>query len=419
MEYKYDEIKKCRLCKTESLQDILSLGDLSYTGRFIEKDESDPPIARLAIVRCTNCGLVQLKDIYPESEMYGTSYGYRSSITETMRNHLHKISEYAYKKINGNDNYSILDIGSNDGTLLNYFKENNVNLVGIDPCASKHKDNYPQNTIIVNDYFSRQKLLENGAPIKFDIITSIAMFYDLNDPIVFAENIFSVLNDNGIWITEQTHSHTLIDSNAYDSICHEHATYLSLRAMENICKKAKLKILDISTNNINGGSFTVLISKINSTYQTNEHSLSLFQDKESRLSLNNERVWKNFKNRVYNHKKELQELLDKFKNEGKTVLGYGASTKGNVLLQYCNISTEVMPFILERDPEKYGKYTPKTNIPIISEEEGRKMKPDILIVFPWHFKEEIIKREKEFLLNGGTLLFPLPEIKLITDKDIK
>lgn len=409
----HGEVRACRLCWGRDLNDILDLGSQFYTGRFIAKGGGYPPNKRLAILRCSSCGLVQLKDTYPNTEMYGDTYGYRSSVTDTMKKHLKEIGEYAVGLSRKDCELTILDIGSNDGTLLNVFDRRNT-LVGIDPCANKHKDNYPKNALVINDFFSRENLRKNNSLYAFDIVTSIAMFYDLNDPVSFADNIHSVLDDEGIWISEQTHSHTLIESNAYDSICHEHATYLSLRAMEEICSKVGFRIIDISTNNMNGGSFRTTIAKVGSSHLVNENAIQSFRDRENSLFLDSTDVWKKFSTNVHLHRDAFKARIRNYNQNGRTVFGYGASTKGNVILQFCDISPDLMPMILERDPNKFDMFTPGTQIPIVSEKYGREMKPDVLVVFPWHFKDEIIRRESDFLANGGTLLFPLPEIELVT-----
>jgi len=318
----FGEIRACRLCGGGELNDILDLGSQSYTGRFIISGENNPPYERLAILRCEDCGLVQLKDTYPDTEMYGDTYGYRSSITDTMKQHLKEIGEYAVSNSRENKELYILDIGSNDGTLLNILDNGKNILVGIDPCANKHKENYPENALVVNDFFSRENLRKNDSPLAFDIVTSIAMFYDLDDPISFANNIHSVLDDDGIWITEQTHSHTLIESNAYDSICHEHATYLSLRAMEEICRKAGFRILDISTNSINGGSFRTTIAKVGSTHLVNEGAIQRFRDKENSLFLDSNDAWEKFNTKVYLHRDEFQAKIKYYNQNGLTVFGY-------------------------------------------------------------------------------------------------
>lgn len=412
-------IKQCRLCGGDNIEEILDLGVQCYTGRFPLQGESDPPSAELVICRCNNCNLVQLQHFHASDEMYGMTYGYRSSVTKTMRDHLMEVKDVAIKWVDGErDDLKVLDIGSNDGTLLGYFNDMTDKLVGIDPCVNKHLDNYPESAQPISAFFSACAIAENAIYKKFNIVTSIAMFYDLDNPIEFACDVSSILDDNGIWITEQTHSHTLIESNCYDSICHEHATYLSLEAMEEICRRAKLKILDVHTNNINGGSFRLVISKSESSLTANEAAIEEFRIAENMLALKDKRVWDLFRSDVKKHKNELFDYISNAYKEGKTVLGYGASTKGNVLLQYCGIDKKYMKAILERDPRKYGMETPGTRIPIISEEEGRAMNPDVLVVFPWHFREEIISREKEFLNSGGVLLFPLPTIDIVTKEAV-
>lgn len=403
----------CRICQSKDMEEFISLGEQSYTGRFPKKNDKEPPIEEIALLRCNCCGLIQMKYTYPPNEMYGKNYGYRSSITETMRKHLRSISLLSYEWHIKKHLNNVLDIGSNDGTLLNFFNKKANKVVGIDPCAGKHAHNYPSNSILIENFFTKKNLQEKFLE-KFDVITSISMFYDLDEPIKFAKDIKSLLEEDGIWICEQSHSHSLIESKAYDSICHEHATYLSLSSFKTICEKVGLKILDIKTNSINGGSFCLVMSHKSSKYKENQNNINEFKDKEEKLKINDKNTWLTFKNKVFNHKIELKECLLNLKKQNKKIFGYGASTKGNVVLQFCDLDKNIIEYMLERDPLKFGCKTPGTNIPIISEDKGRSMKPDILVVFPWHFKDEIIKREKEFLSNGGALLFPLPKIEIIT-----
>ncbi len=410
-------IKKdcCRVCNHNDLTKILSLGDQSYTGRFPKPTDQDPPIEEISIVRCEKCGLVQMEYIYPPDEMYGQTYGYRSSITETMRNHLQGIRDLSLSWHKKSSLKNVLDIGSNDGTLLGFFNKKSENIVGIDPCAGKHIENYPKNATIIEDFFTKENV-ERSFSEKFDVVTSISMFYDLDDPVKFALDIKRILSDDGLWICEQSHSHSLIESNCYDSICHEHATYLSLSTFERICNEVGLKILDIRTNNINGGSFALVMSHESSNYNQDFNNINNFKQKEHDLKINAKETWIEFKYQVQKHKDDLINCIKQLKSENKKIFGYGASTKGNVILQYCGFSSKEIQFMLERDHLKYGLITPGSKIPIISEEEGRKMNPDVLIVFPWHFKDEIIKRESQFLEKGGKLLFPLPKIEIISKK---
>ena len=406
-------LKNCRICKSNDLHDVIDLGELVLTGRFPASSEPDPLAGRLAIQRCANCGLIQLKDQYPLEQMYGATYGYRSSVTNTMRQHLQGIQQYATNFFNGKE-VNVLDIGSNDGTLLSYYGSYANKLVGIDPCAQLHTKNYPDHALIIEDFFSENSVRAAGFNDKFDIITSIAMFYDLHDPVQFASEILSLLDDDGIWITEQTTSHTLIEQLAYDSICHEHLTYLSIHDMQNICAKAGFKIIDISANMSNGSSLRFTMAKKNSTRKENVTQIAAESKKETAFNLTEVATWSKFEKDAIKHRSKLISTIKSLRSENKTILGFGASTKGNVILQYCDLTPNDIPAIIERDPRKFGKETPGTRISIISEEDAKQYQPDIYLIFPWHFKDEIIEREQEFLENGGGLLFLLPEIELVT-----
>lgn len=416
-----ETVKHCRVCGSTALSGIVDLGQQCYTGRFPDANSDDPPRIDLAIIRCEECNLVQLKHFHASEEMYGANYAYRSSITQTMKTHLNEIRELAlqwFPVVAHNLKLRVLDIGSNDGTLLSYFSQDTSQLVGIDPCAMKHVESYPQTATVISDFFSTEAVRRESALESFDIVTSIAMFYDLDDPVGFARQVASLLSEQGVWITEQTHSHALIESNCYDSICHEHATYLSFSNVVDICNRAELKIVDVKTNEINGGSFALVIAKKDSNLTPNDRAIEQFRQKEALLGLERVEVWDAFRSQVLAHRIVFRDCLDRLRAEGESVCGYGASTKGNVLLQYCGITPELMPVILERDSRKYGYLTPGTRIPIISESEGRSMNPDVLVVFPWHFRQEIIKREHEFLNRGGKLLFPLPKLSLVSSENL-
>ena len=406
-------LKNCRICNSKDLSDVIDLGELVLTGRFPAENENDPLSGRLALLRCENCGLIQLKDEYPLEQMYGTTYGYRSSVTDTMRLHLKSLFEYAYSFFNNKD-INVLDIGSNDGTLLSHYDTHAKTLVGVDPCAKLHVKNYPDKAIIIDDFFSEDTVRASGFNGMFEIISSIAMFYDLPDPVKFASDIFNLLDDDGIWITEQTTSHTLVEQLAYDSICHEHLTYLSISDMQNICEKVGFKIIDISSNSSNGSSLRFTMAKRDSKRTVNVEGIENGKKQEKSFNLNNTDTWSKFGEDVIMHRSKLISAIKSLRSQNKTILGFGASTKGNVILQYCNLTTDDIPAIVERDPRKFTKETPGTRIKIISESEAKEYKPDIYLIFPWHFKEEIIKREHEFLEQGGGLLFLLPEIELVT-----
>lgn len=401
----------CRICKSKNYKEVLDLGTMSLTGVFL-KNGNDVPKSHLSLNFCKNCSLVQLGNTHNKNDMFGNNYMYRSAVTKTMKEHFNEIIDISknwLRELKGKD---ILEIASNDGTLINMLNEYNINSTAIDPSAKKYLSNYPAETNIYLDFFDKNFNSKYGIDSKFDLILSLAVLYDIDDPISFAKTIFHNLDDNGIWITEQTSSLTLLDTNAYDSVCHEHLTYLSYKTLSQICNIAGLRIIDVYKNDINGKSLVLVITKIGNSFEPNTTNIQNYIEYENSYSPDKVESWEKFSQFVIEHKINLTNTINKVKKIGP-VFGYGASTKGNVLIQYLNFTKKDLPYILERDQNKYGLETPGSKIPIISEFEGKNLNPAGLVVFPWHFRTEIIEREKEFLSNGGKLIFPLPNVEVI------
>lgn len=402
---------KCRLCDSQKYSEILNLGDMSLTGVFLKEGDKVPK-SQLALFFCENCSLVQLSETYDKNEMFGNFYMYRSSITDTMKNHFNEIVDISKTWLEDLNGTNALEIASNDGTLINMLNKYDLKTTAIDPSAEQYFYNYPDETDVYVDFFDKDFNNKFEIKSKFDLIISLAVLYDVDNPVSFAKTIYNNLDDNGIWITEQTSSLTLLDTNAYDSICHEHLTYLSYKTLNKICQLAGLRIIDVYKNDINGKSFVLVITKNANSHEPNIGNIKKYVDYENSYRPDSLKKWEMFEDFVINHKTDLKKIIEDLKIEGP-VFGYGASTKGNVLLQYLGITKKDLPYILERDEKKYGLETPGSQIPIISEKEGKDYDPVGLIVFPWHFKKEIINREKEFLKNGGKLIFPLPTIEVV------
>lgn len=418
----YTEIRNCRICGNKNLISIVNLDNQHLTGVFPKTKMEPITSGPLELVKCSDehntnaCGLVQLKHSYDHSEMYGNNYGYRSGLNRSMIEHLHskvrKIEAFVQLK---NDDL-IIDIGSNDSTLLQSYQNSGLLLVGIDPTGEKFKKYYPKHIHLIPEFFSAELMNKNFKNKKAKVITSIAMFYDLESPADFARQIYEIMADDGIWILEQSYMPEMLQMNAYDTICHEHLEYYALKQIKWITDKLNLKIIDIEFNQVNGGSFSVTIAKSVSNYTENTKLIDKVLSEENSRSLHTLKPYEEFKQRVWNHRNEIHKFIRKIKSENKKILGYGASTKGNVILQFCNITADELPFIAEVNPDKFNCFTPGTNIPIISEEEARKMKPDYFLVLPWHFKKGIIEKERDFLKTGGKLLFPLPFLETVSQQ---
>jgi len=406
------KINKCRVCGSSSLKKIFTLGDQKFTGIFLQKKNSNVPSGNLSLVFCKFCSLLQLENSFDKKILYGNNYGYMSSLNNTMSMHLKNKSENLKKKYNLSSGDLIIDIGSNDGTFLNFFNKS-FNLVGVDPTIKKFYNYYNKNILKIDDFFSKNSIQATVKNKKAKLVTSISMFYDLQDPLKFANDIYDILDEDGVWHLEQSYMPAMIKNTSYDTICHEHLEYYSLKSIKYIFDKIGFKIVDIEFNDVNGGSFALTVAKNKSAYKENKVLIEWLLAKEELYQYNSPSTFEDFFKKTVMHKKILKKLLIDLKNAKKKVIGYGASTKGNVILQYCNINEDLLPYISEVNKYKYNKFTPGSNIRIISEKKAKLLKPDFYLVLPWHFKNFIINKEKDFIKNGGRLIFPLPDIEIV------
>lgn len=414
----YQEIKKCRICGNEKLVSILNLGNQALTGVFPQKNE-EVEKGPLEIVKCFSknsddaCGLVQLKHDYQMEKLYGDNYGYRSGLNKSMVEHLESIVKKIEEKVDLTDDDLVIDIASNDGTLLSSYKNHNLDLLGIDPTSEKFGSYYPNYIDKAAEFFSKGTVKNIRGEKKAKVITSIAMFYDLPEPLAIMKDIANVLDDEGIWVVEQSYMPEMINNISYDTICHEHLEFYALKQFKWMADKVGLKIIDVEFNRINGASFCLTLAKRDSKYEEALTEIQSVLREEENKGFNQLEIYELFARESEKHKLELLELLADLKKQGKKVFGYGASTKGNVILQYCGLTADDIPCIADVNEYKFGRLTPGTAIPIVSEEEAKKLKPDYFLVLPWHFKENILAREKDFLAVGGKFIFPLPKIEII------
>lgn len=407
-----NEILTCRNCKSNRLEKVLSLGEQVLTGVFPKNQDENITKGLLDLVWCQDCTLLQMKQSYSLPEMYGENYGYRSGLNSSMVRHLqNKISFLERMAKPGKDDL-VIDIGSNDATSLKAYSGKHKK-VGIDPTGVKFKKYYPDEVSLIPDFFSAEVFLKHFPNKKAKIVTSIAMFYDLEEPLKFISDIAKVLDEEGIWHFEQSYMPSMLRTNAYDTICHEHLEFYSFKVVKEMLEKCNLRVVDVQMNAVNGGSFAVTACKKNAPYKSNNAIIDWLLSQEKDMELGTTKPYLEFKERVFKHRKNLTDLIHALNKDGKKVFGYGASTKGNVLLQFCGLTSEHIPYIAEVNEEKFGSYTPGTHIPIISETDAKALNPDYFLVLPWHFKHNILDREREFIDRGGKFIFPLPEIEII------
>lgn len=414
----YNEIKKCRVCGNSNLKTIINLGNMSLTGVFPKPGESIDS-SPLELVKCWDdnigscCGLVQLRHTYNLEKLYGDNYGYRSGLNISMVEHLRALVKDVEKMIKLREGDLVIDIASNDGTLLSaYSSDINLKLVGIDPTADKFKKYYSSHVKYIPNFFSAA-LVKEKFEQKARIVTSVAMFYDLEDPTDFVSQIYDILADDGIWVFEQSYMPTMVKNTSYDTICHEHLEYYGLKQIKWIMDKVGFNIVNVQFNDANGGSFRIVVAKNNSEFKENTILVNQIIKQEQDGGFDKMNAYENFRANILESKKDLLEFIGNLQKSGKTIFGYGASTKGNVILQYCGLTPKEIPYIAEVNEYKFGRITPGTNIPIISELEARSLHPDYFMVLPWHFKDNIIKRESDYLRAGGHLFFPLPKMEII------
>ncbi len=411
----------CRICGSRALTPVVSLGDQYLSGAFANPN-GPPPVQRqtpLDLVRCDPakdeqaCGLVQLRHSVPPKVLYA-SYWYRSGINQTMRDNLADIARTAESNIQLQAGDLVLDIGCNDGTLLKSYQTPQLRRMGIDPSNVAARAS-GSGLEVINDFFSASAVRSVCGEQKPKVITSIAMFYDLENPHSFVGDIKALLDEDGIWILELSYLPTMLEMNSFDTICQEHLEYYSLAAMERLFAEHQLEVVDVTLNHINGGSFRIVVGHAGKTRPSQEarERVQKLRLQEFDLALDTDAPYAIFRKNIRKIRRDVQAFLKKARAQKKLVHGYGASTKGNITLQYCGLTPALLPAIADRNPDKWGSKTIGTNIPIISEEDSRKQKPDFYFVLPWHFIDEFKRREQAFLSRGGKFVLPMPQVQLV------
>jgi len=409
----YSELKACRICGNTHLEQVLDLGEQTLTGVFPSKRDQVITKGPLRLVKCTGkdgcCGLLQLAHSYDLSEMYGINYGYRSGLNASMVRHLNSKVERILSIVDTSGDPLVLDIGSNDGTTLRAYGDKGFTRVGIDPTAEKFRHYYPDGVTIVPDFFTAKVFRNVFQERKARVVTSFSMFYDLEQPMDFVREVAEILDDQGIWVFEQSYMPLMLERNSYDTACHEHLEYYALKQIHWMTEKAGLKIVDVEFNDVNGGSFSITAAKKSAVYPEYAQ-LQKILAQEQQQGLDTLTPYLEFASRVSESRDVLRRFVTDALADGKRVVCLGASTKGNVLLQYCGFTADQISAVGEVNPEKYGCFTPGTLLPIVPESEFMEDEPDFLIVLPWHFKEFFLKNNK---LKKGKLVFPLPHLDVV------
>ena len=413
----YRNITKCRVCSSEIVQ-VLKL-DPQYIATTFVKNNNENPISKikipLTLMLCKNndCGLVQLKETVQPDLLY-QNYFYRTAINDTMRKDLSDVVNYAVNNVQLEENDIVVDIGANDCTMVSMYPEIMIR-IGVEPATNIDWSNVDDSIKIINNYFSKDIVLKTTNGKKAKIISATAMFYDFDNPNIAVKDIKEILADDGVCVIQVSYLlDTIRDMNFYD-VVHEHLEYYSLKSINYLMERNGLTVIDASTNAVNGGSLRILVTHLENNKPKSKKYEEILEEEE-KWSLENINTYRNYEKKIQDIIKKAKNFIVGEINDGGMVIGLGASTKGNVLLQICGITKELLPYISDRNKEKVGLHTLGTDIEIISEEKARELNPSSMLVIPWNFKEEIQKREENYLENGGKLFFLMPYPHYITNK---
>ena len=409
----YSAIHQCRICGNENLVQVLDLGEQTLTGVFPKRKDQVITRGPLQLVKCTGdddcCGLLQLAHSYDLGEMYGENYGYRSGLNPSMVKHLHAKVVRILDRVDLSDQPIVLDIGSNDGTTLSAYPGDRCTRVGIDPTSAKFRQYYPDGVVVIPDFFSARRFHEAFPGRQARVVTSFSMFYDLERPMDFVREVAGILDDRGIWVFEQSYMPLMLERNSYDTACHEHLEYYGLRQIEWMTRRCGLKIIDVEFNDVNGGSFSVTAARVDSAYPESP-AVQTILAREAELGLDTLAPYQAFAQRTADSRDALRGFVADARAVGRRVAVLGASTKGNVLLQYCGFTADEIEAVGEVNPDKFGVLTPGTLLPIVDEKQLLADEPDELIVLPWHFRDFFVEK---YQLRKGRLVFPLPTLEVV------
>lgn len=417
MDNKYIKIiDSCRICGSKNLIPVFSLGEI-YISNFVDSPDSEEVKAPLELVLCDSksggCSLLQLKHEISQKKLY-KNYWYQSGVNKTMRDELKNIVQKAREFTDPQEGDFILDIGSNDSTLLSYYDDlKGVKLVGFEPATNLMPIARKPGLNIINDFFNYEAWREKFGEEKAKIITAIAMFYDLPDPNKFVSDIVKCLDRKGVFIIQMNYLPLMLQNNAFDNCCHEHLEVYSITSLKNLLERHGLEIFDIELNDVNGGSFRIYIQ--HKGKRPISEKFKKQEEEELKLNLQDKKIYDDFSERVMALKERTYNFIKSETEKGKKIYVYGASTKGNTLLQFYGLDNNLIKAAADRNPVKWGKKTVGTLIPIISEEQARKEKPDYFLILPWQFLKEFIKREKDYLKAGGKFIVPLPDFKILRE----
>ena len=408
------KLKKCRICKNNKLEKVLDLGGMPLANAFLDKNQIEQKESSypLRVVWCKSCGLLQIDEIVPPEILF-RNYVYVSGTSEALRKHFECLAMEVVNNFKLNNESLVIDIGSNDGTLLEEFKKLGLKVIGVEPAVNIAKIAEENGITTINEFFSEniaRKIVKNNG--KADVITATNVIAHTNDLDDLLKGVSYLLKDDGVFVIEVPYLVDLLENVEFDTIYHEHLSYFAVYPLKRLFEESDFKIVNIERVKIHGGTIRIFVSKKKSRYNINKNVNQLVLiEKEKKM--HEVTVYRNFAERVEKLKEDLVDLLQKLKSENKKVIGYGAAAKGNTLLNYYNIGPDLIEFIADLSPMKQNKFTPGTNIPVYSPDQIYKAKPEYMLILAWNFADEIMKQQSKFREMGGKFIIPVPEVKII------
>lgn len=403
---------ECRICGNKNLYKFLSLGHTPLVNSFLRKDQLDKiePYYPLDVYICNNCYLVQLLDVVFPDVIF-KDYVYVTGTSKPMKIHFEGLAKDIFQNFKINKNSLVVDIGSNDGTLLQSFLEYDYQVLGVEPASNISKLAKDRGIRTINDFFSEKcatKIYEEYG--KADIITATNVFAHIDNLQDILQGINCLLTDDGIFIIEVPYLLNLLNNSEFDTIYHEHLSYFSIYPLIYLVKKFGLEIVNIEQLSIHGGTIRVFIQKLSGKQSQNVIDMLATERNSGLYSLD---IYNKFSRHTISIKERLVKLLDTLKNDGARITGYGAAAKGNILLNYCKIGTNILDYISDTTPFKQGLYTPGMHIPVVSEEIFHKDFPDYVLLLAWNYTNDILKKETKYIQNGGKFIIPVPEPRIV------
>lgn len=406
----------CRFCNTKLYIEFIDLINSPPSNSFLSKEQLNEPekFYPLKLLLCDKCLLVQVDEYKKSSEIFNENYLYYSSFSKIWLDHAKNYVEFVSKRFELNKDSYVIEIGSNDGYLLQYFQELKVPCLGIEPSSKTAKVAIEKGIKVIDDYFSvslAKKLVEQN--VKADLIVGnnvLAHVPNIND---FVQGLKILLKEKGVITMEFPHIMQLIENNQFDTIYHEHFSYFSFFTVNKIFEHHGLEIFDVEELQTHGGSLRIYAQHKEDKSKRISDNVKSLNTIESSKNMNSIKYYENFQEKVDKLKNNFLQFLINQKLKGKNIIAYGAAAKGNTLLNYCGVKRDLISFVVDISPHKQGLFLPASHIPIVDESAITKVKPDFIVILPWNIKNEIMNQLSYTKEWGCKFVIPIPEVVII------